>query len=52
MVFSTDLETTKTDKENHGFGLKNIISTAEKYDGTTLFNYENGEFISIVNLKN
>ena len=47
-----DLKTTKNDKENHGLGLKNITSIAEKYDGTTLFNYENEEFVSIVNLKN
>lgn len=49
---SADLNTTKNDKDNHGLGLKNIISIAEKYDGTTLFNYENGEFISIINMKN
>lgn len=29
----TDIETTKPDKKNHGFGLKNIASIVDKYEG-------------------
>lgn len=34
------LVTTKSDKENHGYGLRNIESSAKKYDGavSTYFN--------------
>lgn len=31
------ITTTKTDKQNHGFGLRSIISTAEKYGGSVDF---------------
>lgn len=31
------ITTTKTDKQNHGFGLRSIISTAEKYGGSADF---------------
>lgn len=36
--------TTKTDKENHGFGIKSICYTVEKYDGTVKFSVENSWF--------
>jgi len=48
---NSDLSTTKNDAENHGLGLMNIKSIAQKYDGTTVFTYENSEFLSIVNIK-
>lgn len=46
-----DLHTTKEDKENHGFGIKNVKSSADQYDGDTVFEYNNGVFISVVNMK-
>lgn len=36
---------TKTDKENHGFGLKSIRAAAEKYGGTVDFGQENHWFV-------
>jgi len=37
--------TTKSDKENHGFGLKSIRAAAEKYGGTIDFGQENHWFV-------
>lgn len=36
--------TSKNDKEHHGFGVANIVHTAEKYDGTADISTENNEF--------
>lgn len=36
--------TTKKDKQNHGYGLKSIRYTAEKYNGTMTVGYENNWF--------
>lgn len=38
------LETTKHDKENHGFGTKNIEETVKKYDGSVQYRMEDGWF--------
>ena len=35
-------ETSKQDKRNHGYGVQNISRIAEKYNGTVLWNCENG----------
>lgn len=40
-----NLETTKPDKSDHGFGIKTIKSIVEKYDGTTDFYEENLIFV-------
>ena len=32
----------KLDKRNHGYGIQNISRIAEKYNGTVIWNYENG----------
>ena len=37
--------TTKHDKENHGFGVRSMRQTAEKYGGTLQFGAENGLFV-------
>ena len=37
-IHNTELKTSKIDKENHGFGLKNIERIVEKYDGQILLN--------------
>lgn len=35
-----EIVTTKTDSDNHGYGLKNIKNTVEKYDGYTEITHE------------
>lgn len=44
--------TDKADRENHGIGMVNIKSTAEKYQGTMDFKVEGGVFILSVMMKN
>ena len=44
--------TDKADRENHGIGLVNIKSTAEKYLGTTDFKIKGRVFILSVMMKN
>lgn len=46
-----DLITTKSDKENHGMGVKIIRSIAAKYDGNVDYYEENKEFCCSVILK-
>ena len=36
----------------HGFGIKNIENTAEKYNGTLKNEFVNGEFISVAMVVN
>ena len=43
--------TTKADKRNHGFGLKNVERTVRKYGGTLQTSVENGMFCADVLLK-
>lgn len=38
------LVTTKKDSVNHGIGSRNVEEAVEKYDGTILYQYENGWF--------
>ena len=38
-------ETQKKDSENHGFGLENVRTIAEKYNGGIDISAENGRFI-------
>ena len=42
--------TSKADKEHHGFGVANIVRTAEKYSGTAEISANNGEFTIEVQL--
>ncbi len=42
------LETSKDDKELHGYGIKNIQETANKHNGYLKNDYINGSFISLV----
>ena len=37
--------TTKSDRKNHGFGLKSICTAVEKYGGTVQFGRENNWFV-------
>ena len=39
------LQTTKDDKDNHGFGVGNIKSALAKYNSIHSFRYDNGEFV-------
>ncbi len=43
--------TTKADKRNHGFGLKNVERAAKKYGGTLQTDIQNGMFCADVLLK-
>ncbi len=42
--------TSKADKEHHGFGVANIVHTAEKYGGTAEISTDNGQFTIEVQL--
>ena len=44
-------KTTKADKRNHGFGLKNVERAAKKYGGTLQTDIQNGMFCADVLLK-
>ncbi len=44
-------KTSKKDKENHGFGLRNVQQIVEKYNGKHSFKEENGRFIANIYLK-
>ena len=48
----SDLRTTKSDEDNHGFGLKSIDSVLEKYDGSIYQSYQDGLFETDIVLKN
>lgn len=43
--------TTKKDKKNHGYGIRNMIEVIEKYGGEYQFGYEDEEYIAEVWLK-
>ena len=44
--------TTKSDKTNHGFGLKNVVETVEKYHGEYYIESveENGEAMFTISM--
>ena len=44
-------ETTKIDKENHGFGLKNIKYIVDKYDGLLKIEQSKEEFVLNIAMK-
>ncbi len=45
-----DLNTSKTDRDNHGIGVHQIKAIAEKYDGEYVYKYSNSEFVGIVSM--
>lgn len=51
-IDTSNLTTSKADKENHGFGIKRIMTLAQKYDGLVSFSCENKAFTSSINLAN
>lgn len=46
------LKTSKKNKDNHGFGIKNINAISAKYNGLTSFEYGENNFMSYVSLEN
>jgi hypothetical protein len=46
------LQTTKNNKEKHGYGIKSIKAIAQKYDGMVLFSCEEKIFTVNINLAN
>jgi hypothetical protein len=40
-----EIRTLKSDKEAHGFGIRNIIEAVEKYGGSYSINYDDKEFV-------
>ena len=49
-VTDGDLQTSKTDKALHGWGLKNVRTAAEHYDGTIETEYNDHTFCAVVTL--
>lgn len=45
-----NLNTTKPDAQNHGYGIRAIKKIAEQYQGMTNFTVQNGEFVASVML--
>ncbi len=47
LMFTEDgyIRTTKNNKEEHGWGIRNIVATLEKYDAEYIIDYKNGEFV-------
>ena len=45
------LETTRTDKDNHGYGIKSVKNIAAKYGGRVMFTEEEKTFTVVVILK-
>ena len=39
------IRTTKNNKEEHGWGIRNIVATLEKYNAEYIIDYKNGEFV-------
>ena len=39
------IRTTKNNKEEHGWGIRNIVATLEKYDAEYIIDYKTGEFV-------
>lgn len=39
------IRTTKNNNEEHGWGIRNIVATLEKYDAEYIIDYKNGEFV-------
>ena len=50
-IVNNRIKTSKTDKKNHGIGLKNVETVAKKYSGNMILSFENNEFIADVSMK-
>ncbi|CCZ92129.1 putative uncharacterized protein [Coprococcus eutactus CAG:665] len=45
------LETTKDDKHNHGYGIKNVENIVNRYDGDISYKIEGSKFIADIMIK-
>lgn len=50
VITAGELKTTKQDTDLHGWGLRNIRTAAERYDGTVETEYGGGRFCTVVTL--
>lgn len=50
-ISGNKIKTSKSDKKNHGIGLKNVENVAKKYSGNMLLSFENNEFFVDVSMK-
>ena len=50
LIADGELQTTKDNSSQHGWGLKSVQTAAERYDGTVVTNYENNIFRAVVTL--
>lgn len=48
---TSDNGSTKSDKKNHGLGIKSIKNTLKKYSGNIITSYENNMFITKISMK-
>lgn len=39
------IRTTKKDREEHGWGMRNVVATLKKYNAEYIIDYKNGEFV-------
>lgn len=39
------IRATKKDREEHGWGMRNVVATLEKYNAEYIIDYKNGEFV-------
>lgn len=51
-IINNRIETTKSDKQRHGFGIKNITETINKYDGSIRFDQTEDTFTVSILLSN
>lgn len=51
-VIQNNISTTKSDKRNHGFGLKNVKNIVEKNNGELVLKVEKNQFIAEIRIKN
>lgn len=51
-IVNNEIQTTKKDKDMHGFGLKSVQEIVHKYNGTVTYKQSEGFFSVIVSMKN
>jgi hypothetical protein len=51
-LYENKFATTKRDKKNHGFGLKNIKNIVRKYNGEFMYKKEENQFYAEIRIKN
>ena len=51
VINNNKVETTKSDKESHGFGISNVKDALKEYDGEMTLSYRNGKFTTEIHMK-